>query len=177
MGSGFESQGAHFTRNPADSSESAGFLRSLNFIDFGLRYRYFPLLRCSMLGRRYSPSFLQGTRPRFASDTLMSLRAIPSFLAWLPSAAMGNIYTSVHLWFRGSWNPAGSLGCAVVPCVRPVPGELVRGEGCRGLVCCLVVGCFACGAGEVVACLVCCLVAGVLRVGQGRAVAFQAFAR
>ena len=32
-----------------------------------------------MLGRRYSPSFLQGTRPRFASDTLMSLRAIPSF--------------------------------------------------------------------------------------------------
>ena len=30
MGSGFESQGAHFTENPADSSESAGFLRSLN---------------------------------------------------------------------------------------------------------------------------------------------------
>ena len=29
MGSGFESQGAHFTENPADSSESAGFLRSL----------------------------------------------------------------------------------------------------------------------------------------------------
>ena len=81
-----------------------------------------------MLGRRYSPSFLQGTRPRFASDTLMSLRAIPSFLAWLPSVAMGNIYTSVHLWFRGSWNPAGSLGCAVVPCVRPVPSELGRGR-------------------------------------------------
>ena len=93
-----------------------------------------------MLGRRYSPSFLQGTRPRFASDTLMSLRAIPSFLAWLPSAAMGNIYTSVHLWFRGSWNPAGSLGCVVVPCVRPVPSELVRGEGCRGLACRLVAG-------------------------------------
>ena len=54
-------------------------MRSPNFIDFGLRYRYFPLLWCSMLGRRYSPSFLQGTRPRFASDTLMSLRAIPSF--------------------------------------------------------------------------------------------------
>ena len=112
MGSGFESQGAHLIENPADSSESAGFLRSLNFIDFGLRYRYFPLLRCSMLGRRYSPSFLQGTRPRFASDTLMSLRAIPSFLAWLPSAAMGNIYTSVHLWFRGSWNPAGGAVAA-----------------------------------------------------------------
>ena len=28
MGSGFESQGAHFKENPADSSESAGFLRS-----------------------------------------------------------------------------------------------------------------------------------------------------
>ena len=40
MGSGFESQGAHFKENPADSSESAGFLRSPNFIDFGLRYRY-----------------------------------------------------------------------------------------------------------------------------------------
>ena len=79
MGSGFESQGAHIKKDPADSSESAGFLRSPNFIDFGLRYRYFPLLWCSMLGRRYSPSFLQGTRPRFASDTLMSLRAIPSF--------------------------------------------------------------------------------------------------
>ena len=32
MGSGFESQGAHFKENPADSSESAGFLRSLNFM-------------------------------------------------------------------------------------------------------------------------------------------------
>ena len=31
--------------------------------------------------------------------------------------------------------------------MRPVPSELVRGEGCRGLVRCLVVGCFACGAG------------------------------
>ena len=40
MGSGFESQGAHIKENPADSSESAGFLRSPNFIDFGLRYRY-----------------------------------------------------------------------------------------------------------------------------------------
>ena len=151
MGSGFESQGAHFKENPADSSESAGFLRSPNFIDFGLRYRYFPLLRCSMLGRRYSPSFLQGTRPRFASDTLMSLRAIPSCLAWLPSVAMGNIYTSAYLWFRGSWNPAGSLGCAVVPCVRPVPSELGRGRAVACLVCCLVIGCFACGAGRAVA--------------------------
>ena len=28
-------------------------------------------------GKRYAPSFLQGTRPRYASGTLMSLRAIP----------------------------------------------------------------------------------------------------
>ena len=33
MGSGFESQGAHFKKDPADSSESAGFLRSLNNAD------------------------------------------------------------------------------------------------------------------------------------------------
>ena len=32
-------------------------------------------------GKRYSSSFLQGTRPRFASGTLMSLRTIPPFLA------------------------------------------------------------------------------------------------
>ncbi len=102
MGSGFESQGAHLKENPADSSESAGFLRSLNFIDFGLRYRYFPLLRCSMLGRRYSPSFLQGTRPRFASDTLMSLRAIPSCLAWVPSAAVEDICTFACIGIRGA---------------------------------------------------------------------------
>ena len=40
---------------------------------------------------------------------------------------MGNIYTSAYLWFRGSWNPAGSLGRAVVQYVRPVPSELGRG--------------------------------------------------
>ena len=147
MGSGFESQGAHLIENPADSSESAGFLRSLNFIDFGLRYRYFPLLRCSMLGRRYSPSFLQGTRPRFASDTLMSLRAIPSFLAWLPDGAVGNIYASVYLWLRGSRNPAGVVVdvrwfsvCA--PCLANWGGE-----GCRGLACCVVAGVLCAGGG------------------------------
>ena len=32
--------------------------------------------------------------------------------------------------------------------MRPVPSELVRGEGYRGLVRCLMAGCFACGAGE-----------------------------
>ena len=55
-----------------------------------------------MLGRRYSPSFLQGTRPRFASDTLMSLRAIPSCLAWVPSAAVEDICTFACIGIRGA---------------------------------------------------------------------------
>ena len=112
MGSGFESQGAHFKENPADSSESAGFLRSLNFIDFGLRYRY-PLAPTG------DPSSL-----RFGH----------------PDVATGNIYTSAHLWFRGSRNPAGVAVdlrwfsvCA--PCLANWGGG-----GCRGLACCLVVG-------------------------------------
>ena len=154
MGSGFESQGAHFTENPADSSESAGFLRSLNFIDFGLRYRYFPLLWCSMLGRRYSPSFLQGTRPRFASDTLMSLRAIPSFslgylmVRWGISILLRICGSGVHGIPPVRWGARWF-------CVRPVPSELWRGRlsrfsllrggwcfvcgggGCRGLACCV----------------------------------------
>ena len=170
MGSGFESQGAHFKENPADSSESAGFLRSLNFIDFGLRYRYFPLLWCSMLGRRYSPSFLQGTRPRFASDTLMSLRAIPS-------SSLGYLVLrrgiSIPLRICGSgvrgippvrWVAWWFSMCA--PCLANCGGGglsrfsvllggwvfCVRGgEGCRLLVYCLVAWRFACGAGEAVA--------------------------
>ncbi len=128
MGSGFESQGAHFKENPADSSESAGFLRSLvNAVLKG--YRYFPLLLMRVLGRRYSPSFLQGTRPRFASDTLMSLRAIPSFLAWLPSAAVGDICTSARIGIRGALRfPPGSVGVLRGFRVRPVPSELGRGR-------------------------------------------------
>ena len=144
MGSGFESQGAHFKENPADSSESAGFLRSLNFIDFGLRYRYFPLLWCSMLGRRYSPSFLQGTRPRFASDTLMSLRAILSFsLGYL--VLWQRIYAPLRVSVFGV--RCGPAGVAVdsrwfsvcAPCLANCGGG-----GCRGLACCLVAWHFAC---------------------------------
>ena len=117
MGSGFESQGAHFKENPADSSESAGFLRSLNFIDFGLRCILSSLLLMRLLGKRYSPSFLQGTRPRFASDTLMSLRAIPSFLAWLPGAAAGDICTSARIGIRGVLRSRRGFGrCAGVSC-------------------------------------------------------------
>ena len=115
MGSGFESQGAHFKKIPL-------ILR--NWRDFCVpRILWFFWLEVHII--LFAPA---GDPSSQSSDTLMSLRAIPSFLAWLPSAAMGNIYTSVHLWFRGSWNPAGSLGCAVVPCVRPVPSELVRGR-------------------------------------------------
>ena len=46
MGSGFESQGAHFTENPADSLESAGFLRSPNFVVLLARGAYYPLCSC-----------------------------------------------------------------------------------------------------------------------------------
>ena len=120
-----------------------------------------------MLGRRYSPSFLQGTRPRFASDTLMSLRAIPS-------SSLGYLVLrrgiSIPLRICGSgvrgippvrWVAWWFSMCA--PCLANCGGGglsrfsvllggwvfCVRGgEGCRGLVCCMV--------------------AGVLRVGRGR---------
>ena len=126
----------------------------------GLRYRYFPLLWCSMLGRRYSPSFLQGTRPRFASDTLMSLRAIPSFSLGYLMVRRG---ISIPLRICGSGIlgiPSGSVGVLRGFRVRPVPGELWRGRlsrfslllgglafcvwgggGCRGLACCMVAEC------------------------------------
>ena len=151
MGSGFESQGAHIKENPADSSESAGFLRSLNFIDFGLRYRYFPLLWCSMLGRRYSPSFLQGTRPRFASDTLMSLRAIPSFSLGYLVLRQG-IYAPLCVSVFGV--RCGPAGVAVdtrwfsmcAPCLANCGGG-----GCRGLACCVVAGVLCAGRGRAVA--------------------------
>ena len=153
MGSGFESQGAHFKKDPADSSESAGFLRSLNFIDFGLRSlgsALFLMVRAACFLRAYAgapvtrtlrPSLLRcGERP---CDTL---RALPENAARYRRAAPAPL---CGLWFRGSWNPAGSLGCAVVQCVRPVPSELGRGRAVACLVCCVVVGCFACGAGAI----------------------------
>ena len=100
-----------------------------------------------MLGRRYSPSFLQGTRPRFASDTLMSLREIPS-------SSLGYLVLrrgiSIPLRICGSgvrgispvrWVAWWFSMCA--PCLANCGGG-----GCRGLACCMV--------------------AGVLRVGRGR---------
>ena len=134
MGSGFESQGAHFKENPADSSESAGFLRS-------------PRKRLEKLGGiDISPCSYRG-------PVLAELGH--------PDVAAGNIYTPACLWFRGSWNPAGFCGgIAVVQYVRPVPSELWRGRlslfsvllggwvfcvwgggGCRLLACCVAAGC------------------------------------
>ena len=78
-----------------------------------------------MLGRRYSPSFLQGTRPRFASDTLMSLRAIPSFSLGYLVLRQG-IYAPLRVSVFGV--RCGPAGVAVVPCVRPVPSELGWGR-------------------------------------------------
>ena len=73
MGSGFESQGAHFKENPADSSESAGFLRSLEVQFYGLEE--------SGLGfvfdgarRMFPPRLRRGTRHPDAPPLLASLR-------------------------------------------------------------------------------------------------------
>ena len=81
-----------------------------------------------MLGRRYSPSFLQGTRPRFASDTLMSLRAIPSFsLGYL--VLQQRIYAPLRVSVFGvRCGPAGVAVDSRWFCVRPVPSELGRGR-------------------------------------------------
>ena len=124
MGSGFESQGAHIKKDPADSSESAGFLRS-------------PRKRLEKLGGiDISPCSYRG-------PVLAELGH--------PDVAAGNIYTPACLWFRGSRNPAGVAVdsrwfsvCA--PCLANCGGG-----GCRGLGFCLVVWCFAGGAGEAVA--------------------------
>ena len=64
-----------------------------------------------------------------SSDTLMSLRAIPSCLAWLPGAAAEDICTCACIGIRGTLRSRRGCGrCAVVQCVRPVPSELGRGR-------------------------------------------------
>ena len=127
MGSGFESQGAHFKENPADSSESAGFLRSPNFIDFGLRYRY-PLAlvfdawkTVFALVPTGDPSSLRFGHPDVTTgDTVFS--SLGYLVLWQRIYAPLRICGSgVHgippvrwgaRWFR----------------VRPVPSELGRGR-------------------------------------------------
>ena len=63
MGSGFESQGAHIKENPADSSESAGFLRSPNRYVLGLEVHII----------LFAPA---GDPSSQSSDTLMSRQRI-----------------------------------------------------------------------------------------------------
>ena len=101
MGSGFESQGAHFTENPADSSESAGFLRSLNFMVLLARGAYI----------LFAPA---GDPSSQSSDTLMSRQRI-----YAPLRA------SV---FGVRCGPAGVAADARGLRVRPVPSELWRGR-------------------------------------------------
>ena len=73
MGSGFESQGAHFKENPADSSESAGFLGSLVNTVFGLEELGLGFVFDG--ARRMFPSRLRrGTRHPDAPLFLASLR-------------------------------------------------------------------------------------------------------
>ena len=135
MGSGFESQGAHIKENPADSSESAGFLRSPNFMVLLARGAYYPLCSCR------GPVLAELGHPDVAAE---------------------DIYTSVRIGIRGTLRSRRGCGrCAVVQYVRPVPSELWRGglsrfsllsggwvfcvwggEGCRGLVCYLAAECW-----------------------------------
>ena len=136
MGSGFESQGAHFTRNPADSSESAGFLRSLRKCSFVVRGACYPLCSCR------GPVLAELGHPDVAAE---------------------DICTSACIGIRGTLRFRRGCGrCAVVSCVRPVPSELGRGGLSRFSV--LLGGwCFACGVGEGCRVLACCLLVNLVR--------------
>ena len=102
MGSGFESQGAHFTENPADSSESAGFLRSPNFMVLLARGAYYPLCSCR------GPVLAELGHPDVAAE---------------------DICTSACIGIRGALRSRQGCGrFTVVQCVRPVPSELGRGR-------------------------------------------------
>ena len=101
MGSGFESQGAHFKENPADSSESRDFcVPSINAV-----------LSCEVHIILFAPA---GDLSSQSSDTLMSRQRI---YAPLRVSVFGVRFGSAGVavdsrWFR----------------VRPVPSELGRGR-------------------------------------------------
>ena len=100
MGSGFESQGAHLKENPADSSESAGFLRSPNNA----------LSRLEVHIILFAPA---GDPSSQSSDTLMSRQ---------------RIYAPPRVSVFGvRCGPAGVAVDSRGFRVRPVPSELGRG--------------------------------------------------
>ena len=124
MGSGFESQGAHFKENPADSSESAGFLRSLNKYSFVVRGVYI----------LFAPA---GDPSSQSSDTLMSRQGI---YAPLCVSVFGVRCGPAGVAVDSRWFSM----CA--PCLANCGGG-----GCRGLACCVVAGVLCAGRGRAVA--------------------------
>ena len=153
MGSGFESQGAHIKKDPADSSESAGFLRSprkrlekLGGIDIS---------PCSYRG----PVLAELGHPDVTTDDTDSSDGFCGF-------------------GRGTLSRRGCGSCAVVWVCAPCLANW-GGGGLSPFSLLLGGWCFACGAGEGCRGLACCLVAGslgwcavfsgsALRVSHGR---------
>ena len=160
MGSGFESQGAHFKQNPADSSESAGFLRSLNkysFEGWGVDISSCSGVRC----------LEDGIRPRsYRGPVLASLRTpwchygryrLPRLVTWCCDGEYLYLCASVIQGFAESRRFVGVRGGFVcAPCLANWGGGgLLRfsalrggwvfclwdGEGRRLLVCCMVAEC------------------------------------
>ena len=134
MGSGFESQGAHFTENPADSSESAGFLRSLNKYSFVVRGVYI----------LFAPA---GDPSSQSSDTLMSRQRIYTPLCVsVFGVRFGPVGVAVDVrWFSTCAPCLANCGGGRLSRFSLLSGGWVfcvwGGEGCRGLVCCVAARC------------------------------------
>ncbi len=111
---------------------------------------------------------LRSSLLRYGERPCDTLRAHPENAARYRRAAP-LLFTSCGSVVRGippvRWDRWWFSMCA--PCLANCGGA-----GCRLLICCLVAGCFACGAGEAVAVWPVALWLGVLRMGRGRAVAF-----
>ncbi len=124
MGSGFESQGAHFTINPADSLESAGFLRSLNKYSFVVRGAYI----------LFAPA---GDPSSQSSDTLMSRQRIYAPLrVSVFGVCCGPAGVAVDVrWFRVCAPCLANWGGGGLPRFSVLLGgwcfSCGAGEGCR----------------------------------------------